>query len=160
MAIKDIFLPLVGEPDAAAIAALDKCAAAAGGLGARVSAMAVEANIPIRPTVTVSSELDNTAAVEAVRRRVGRAGPAERVQFCQHPRWRSQRANADPARRGGYSREFAACARLKDLSLVGMKTDDSRSERIVERLIFESGRPILMCPQEFAGHLPVSFDKS
>ncbi len=25
MAIKDIFLPLVGEPDAAAIAAIDKC---------------------------------------------------------------------------------------------------------------------------------------
>ncbi len=39
-----------------------------------------------------------------------------------------------------------------------VKTDDSRSERIVERLIFDSGRPILMCPQEFAGDLPVSFD--
>ena len=31
-------------------------------------------------------------------------------------------------------------------------------KRIVERLIFESGRPILMCPQEFSGDLPASFD--
>ena len=37
MAIKDIFLPLVGEPDAAAIAAIDKCVAVAGDLGAQGS---------------------------------------------------------------------------------------------------------------------------
>ena len=30
MAIKDIFLPLVGEPDAATVAAIDKCVAVAG----------------------------------------------------------------------------------------------------------------------------------
>ena len=42
MAIKDIFLPLLGEPDAAAIAAIDKCVAVSGDLGARVTAMAVE----------------------------------------------------------------------------------------------------------------------
>jgi nucleotide-binding universal stress UspA family protein len=39
-----------------------------------------------------------------------------------------------------------------------VKTDDDRSERIVERLIFESGRPVLMCPEEFASELPVAFD--
>jgi len=42
MAIKDVLLPLVGEPGAAAIAAIDKCMAAAGDIGARVSAIAVE----------------------------------------------------------------------------------------------------------------------
>ena len=42
MAIKDILLPLVGEPNAAAIAAIDKCMAVAGDFGARVTAMAVE----------------------------------------------------------------------------------------------------------------------
>ena len=112
MAIKDIFLPLVGEPEATAIAAIDKCVAVAGDLGAWVTAMAVEEDIPIRPTVIVSNDLDNTAAVEAVR----------------------------------------------SVSLVPVKADDDRSERIVERLIFESGRPILMCPEEFASELPVAFD--
>ncbi len=43
MAIKDAFLPLVGEPDPAAIAAIDKCIAMAGNIGARVTAAAAEA---------------------------------------------------------------------------------------------------------------------
>ena len=60
-------MPLVGEPDAAAIAAIDKCVAVAGDIGARVSAMAVEEDILVRPKVTISDDLDNTAAVEAVR---------------------------------------------------------------------------------------------
>ena len=53
--------------------------------------------------------------------------------------------------------DFAASARLKDLSIVPVKADDSRSEKLVERLIFESGRPVLMCPEEFAAELEVVF---
>ena len=67
MAIKDIFLPLVGEPDAAAITAIDKCVAVAADLGAKVSAVAVEENIPVRPKVVISDDLDNAMAVEALR---------------------------------------------------------------------------------------------
>jgi hypothetical protein len=36
MAIKDIFVPLVGEPDSLAIAAIEKCVAVGGDFGARV----------------------------------------------------------------------------------------------------------------------------
>ena len=67
MAIKDVLLPLVGEPRAAAIAAIDKCMAVAGDMGARVTAMAVEEDILVRPRVTISDDLDNTTAAEAVR---------------------------------------------------------------------------------------------
>ena len=49
-------------------------------------------------------------------------------------------------------------ARLKDLSLVPVKAHDSQSEKIVEGLIFESGRPILICPEELAAELAVAFD--
>ena len=49
MAIKDILLPLVGEPSAMAIAAIDKCVAVAGDIGARVQAMAVDGRYsPVR----------------------------------------------------------------------------------------------------------------
>ena len=67
MAIKDIFLPLVGEPSAAAIAAIEKCTAVAGHIGARVTAMVVEQDILVRPKVAISSDLENTAATGAVR---------------------------------------------------------------------------------------------
>lgn len=42
MAIKDILLPLVGDPSTVAIAAIDKCMAVVSDIGARVTAMAVE----------------------------------------------------------------------------------------------------------------------
>jgi len=158
MAIKDIFLPLVGEPDAAAIAAIDKCVAVAGDLGARVSALAVEEDILIRPKVMISDDLDNTAAVEAVRSVSDAHGLLKAFDNAatrfgvRNEQALSRLAVAD------IPGNLAVGARLKDLSLVHVKTDDDRSERIVERLIFESGRPILMCPKEFASELPVAFD--
>jgi nucleotide-binding universal stress UspA family protein len=158
MAIKDVFLPLVGEPDAAAIAAIDKCVAVAGHLGARVSAMAVEEDIHVRPTVMISNDLDNAAACEAVRSVSDAVGLLTAFDFAttrfgvRNEQTLSRLAQAD------IPGNIAACARLRDLSLVVVKRDDERSERIVERLIFESGRPILICPEEFVAELPAALD--
>src|SRR5664279_2657513 len=158
MAIKDIFLPLVGEPSAAAIAAIDKCVAVAGDIGAQVTAMAVEEDIPVRPKVRISDDLDNVEVVEAVRsvsdtQALLKAFDAAVVRFgVRGERWLGRLAAADiPA-------PFARDARLKDMSIVPVKPHDDQSEKIVERLIFESGRPILICPEEFAGELEVAFD--
>jgi hypothetical protein len=121
LAIKDIFLPLVGEPEVTAIAAIDKCVAVAGDLGARVTAMAVEEDIPIRPTMIVSNDLDNTAAVEAVRsgsdaRGLLKAFDAATIRFgVRSKQTLSQLALVD------IPRHLAVCARLQDLSLVPVK---------------------------------------
>jgi len=158
MAIKDIFLPLVGEPDAAAIAAIDKCLAVAGDLGAQVSAVAVEESISVRPKVMISNDLDNTATVEALRsvsdaHGLLKAFDNAAIRFgVRNEQTLIRLAAAD------IPGNFAGCARIRDLSLVPVKTDDGRSEKIVERLLFGSGRPILMCPEEFAADLPVAFD--
>jgi nucleotide-binding universal stress UspA family protein len=159
MPIKDILLPLVGEPSAAAIAAIDKCVAVAGDVGARVTAMAVEEDILVRPKVTISDDLDNTAAVEAARsvsdaHGLLKAFEAAATRFAvRNEQKLSRLAAADIAA------DIAVCARLKDLSIIPVKQNDDRSEKLVERLIFESGRPILMCPEEFASELAVVFDK-
>src|SRR5260370_9702556 len=159
MAIKDILLPLVGEPSAAAIVAIDKCMAMAGNIGARVTAVAVEVNVLVRPKVTISTDLDNTAAAEAVRsvsdaHGLLKAFDAAAIRFgVRSEQSLDGLAAADiPAR-------FATCARLKDLSLVLFNTHDNHSEKIIQGLIFESGRPILMCPVEFAPELAVTFDE-
>jgi nucleotide-binding universal stress UspA family protein len=159
MPIKDILLPLVGEPSAAAIAAIDKCVAVAGDVGARITAMAVEEDIQVRPKVTISDDLDNSAAVEAVRsvsdaHGLLKAFDAAATRFAvRNEQQLSRLAAADIAA------NVAVCARLKDMSIVPVKPNDNRSEKLVERLIFESGRPILMCPEEFASDLAVVFDK-
>ena len=158
MPIKDILLPLIGDADAAAIAAIDKCAAVAGDIGARVTAIAVEDEVVVRPKVTISSDLENTAAAEAVRsvsnaHSLLQAFDAAANRFGVRNEQRLSRlAAADIAA------HFARSARLKDLSLVPVRANDSQSEKLVETLIFELGRPILMCPEEFAAELPVAFD--
>jgi nucleotide-binding universal stress UspA family protein len=158
MAIKDVLLPLVGEPSAAAIAAIDKCMAVASDIGAKVTAMAIEQDILVRPRVTISSDLDNTAAAEELRsvsdaQGLLKAFEAAAIRFnVRNERTLSRVAAADiPAK-------FAVGARLKDLSIVPVKPHDDQSEKIVERLIFESGRAILICPEEFAAGLAVAFD--
>src|SRR5712691_8433995 len=106
MAIKDILLPLVGEPSVATVAAIDKCMALAGGIGARVTAIAVEQDILVRPKVTISADLDNTAAGEAVRSVSDAHGFAEGVRYRGNSLWLTQRAKACPASRSRYPSEF------------------------------------------------------
>jgi nucleotide-binding universal stress UspA family protein len=159
MPIKDILLPLVGKPDAAAIAAIDKCMAVAGDFGAKVTAMAVEEDILVRPKVTISNDLDNTGAADAVRsvsdaHGLLKAFGAAAIRFGVRKEERLGRLVA-----ADIAANFARCARLKDLTMVPVKSHGNQSERIVERLIFDSGRPILMCPEEFAGELAVAFDE-
>ena len=159
MAIRDIFLPLVGEPNAAAIATIDKCMAVASDLGARVTAMAVEESLFIRPKVTISSDLENAEQTEALRsvtdaRGLLRAFEAAANRFTVRNEQRlGQLTSAD------IPGHFARFARLADLSMVPVKPDDGQSEKIVERLIFKSGRPVLLCPVEFAADLPVAFGR-
>ena len=158
MPIKDILLPLVGEPSAAAIATIDKCMAMAGDIGAQVTAMAVEEDILVRPKVVISDDLDNaagTATVHSVTDSQGllKAFDAAAIRYAVRGERRLGRiAAADiPA-------HLALEARFRDLSIVPVKPHDGQSEKIVERLIFESGRPILICPEEFASELEVAFD--
>jgi nucleotide-binding universal stress UspA family protein len=159
MAIKDILLPLVGEPDASAIAAIDRCMAVAGDLGARITAIAVEEDVWVRPKVVISSDIENAEASAAVRsvsdaRGLLKAVDAAANRFDVRNEQRlSRQSLADvPA-------VFVEPARLADVSMVQVKRDDSRSEKIVERLVFESGRPILMCPEERANELSIVFDR-
>ncbi|MDB5636865.1 MAG: Nucleotide-binding universal stress protein UspA family [Bradyrhizobium sp.] len=158
MPIKDVLLALVGEPEPPALAAIDKCVALAGNLGARVTAIAVEEDILVRPKVAISAYLDDTAVTEAVRsvsdaRGLLKAFDAAALRF----RVRNQQ-KLEALAAADIPEHFARCARLRDLSVVPVKPDDGQSERIVERLIFKSGRPILLCPEEFATELTTVLD--
>ena len=156
MPIKDVLLPLVGEPSEQAIAAIDKCVAAAGVFGARVLALAIEQDVHLRPQ-PISPDLDNTEETEAVRsvtdaRGLLRAFDRSAVRFGVRNEQRVQRLSAPDI-----ADTLADHARLADLSLIPMKQDGS-SEKLVERLLFGSGRPVLICPEELAADLSVAFD--
>jgi nucleotide-binding universal stress UspA family protein len=157
MPIKDVLLPLVGEPTEATIAAIDQCVAVAGDLGANMCALAVEEDIFVRPQV-ISTDLDNSAATDAIRSVTGAQGllkafDSAAIRFGLRNEQKLVRwATAEIAP------SLAQYARLKDLSFVSVKSHESRSEKIIEQLLFQSGRPILLCPEERAAELPVAFN--
>ena len=157
MAIQDILLPLVGEPSTAAVAAIDKCTAMARNIGARVTA-AASVEILVRPKVMISVDLDNTAEAARVRSVSDAEALLKAVEVA------SARLGVPVEQRlyrlaaADITANLARIARLKDLSIVPVKPHDDQSEKIVERLIFESGRPVMMCPEEFASELAVPFD--
>jgi nucleotide-binding universal stress UspA family protein len=158
MAIKDILLPLVGEPTAAAIAAIDKCLAVAGDIGAAVTAVAVEREMLVRPKVEIPAGPDDPAMIDALQSVSNAHGLLKAFDVAATRFGVSNEQRLDRLAAADIAANFALSARLKDLSIVPVKPDDDQAEKIVEQLLFESGRPVLMCPVEFADELAVAFD--
>ena len=156
MAIKDVLLPLVGEPSEQAIAAIDQCVAAAGDFAARVLALAIEQDIDVRPQA-VRPDLDNGEVVEAVRSVTDARGLLQAFNSAAlRCGVRNEQRLERPAA-SDVAGTIADHARLADLTLIPVKQDGS-SEKLVEVLLFGSGRPVLLCPEELAAGLSVTFD--
>jgi nucleotide-binding universal stress UspA family protein len=158
MAIKDILLPLVGEPNEAARAAVYKCVAICGDFGARVTAIAVEEHILVRPKVLISSDLDNVEATEAVRSVTDAQGFLKIFDGAAASFGVRSAKDLHRLASSEIVGAIANAARLRDLSLVPVKSHHSFSERLVEGLLFESGRPMILCPEELAADLPLLLD--
>jgi hypothetical protein len=83
--------------------------------------------------VTISDDLDNTAAAEAARS-VSNAHDLLRVLDAAATRFgvrNEQRLDRSAA--ADVAANIAVCARLKDLSIVPVKPDDDQSEKMIER---------------------------
>lgn len=61
MAITNILLSLVDQPEELALGAIETCVAVAGALGAKVEASAIEEDSSVRPQVGLSSAVASTA---------------------------------------------------------------------------------------------------
>lgn len=158
MAIKDVLLPLVGEPSEAARAAVDKCVAICGDFGARLTALAIEEDILVRPKVLLSADLDNASAAETVRSVTDAQGLLKIFDAAVSSL--GVRGETELRRLpGSEAADFiAGAARLRDLALVPVKPHHSLSEALVERLLFQSGRPVVLCPEDLAAELSPVLD--
>lgn len=157
MPIKDVFLPLIGQPRAPTLAAIEKCVAVAADLGARITGLALEDDVFVRPKVVFPddpepAELsvlretgDTQQLLNAFTNAASRAGI--RAQS------RSGRVPADQI-----ASTLAEHARFSDLTLIPVTPHDSRTENIVETFLFESGRPLLLCPEQHVEALRPEFE--
>ncbi|UWU67005.1 universal stress protein [Bradyrhizobium sp. NC92] len=150
MPIKDVFLPLVGQPRGPALVAIEKCVGVAADLGARITALALEEDVFERPKVMLP---DDRASEQASRE------ASDMQQLLNAFTNAASRANIRAQSRSGkvpadqIGAILAEHARFRDLTLVPVKPHDSRTEAIIEALLFESGRPLLLCPEHRADEL-------
>jgi len=156
MAIKDVLLPLLGDPSPELITAIAKCVNVAASFGAEITGLAIEEDVPVRPKVTVTTDRELSDEVKSTTDAQGllKAFDAAVAEIGVRNVRRVAHLSVKDA-----LEHLALCARVKDLSIVLVKPDDERAEKIIERLIFQSGRPILLCPEGQAAELPVNFDR-
>jgi nucleotide-binding universal stress UspA family protein len=155
MPIKDVFLPLVGQPRGPALAAIEKCVAVAAYLGARITALALEDEVHVRPKVMLPDDADSVAVDAAVgdMQRLLNAFTNATSRASIRGQGRSAKVPADQV-----ASILAEHARFSDLTLVPVKQHDSRTEQIVETLLSESGRPLLLCPEQHVDELRPEFE--
>ncbi|UWU79686.1 universal stress protein [Bradyrhizobium huanghuaihaiense] len=157
MPIKDVFLPLVGQPRGPALAAIEKCVSVAADLGARITALALDEDLFVRPKVLLPDDPD---AVEAK----GAPAAGDMQRLLDAFTVAASRANIRAQSRSGkvaadqIAPILAEHARFSDLTLVPVKPHDSRTEHIIETLLFESGRPLLLCPEQLVKVLRPEFE--
>ncbi|WP_456622657.1 universal stress protein [Bradyrhizobium sp. P5_C12] len=157
MPIKDVFLPLVGQPRGPALAAIEKCVAVAADLGARITALALEGDVFVRPKVVLPDDPDVADAKWALRagdmQQVLNAFTAAASRANIRAQSRVVKVPADQI-----ASVLAEHARFSDLTLVPVKPHDSRTEHVIETLLFESGRPLLLCPEQLVDELRPEFE--
>jgi nucleotide-binding universal stress UspA family protein len=157
MPIKDVFLPLVGQPRGPALAAIEKCVAVAADLGARITALGLEEDIFERPKVMLPYDRDSAETS-------GSRAASDMQQLLNAFTNATSRANLRAQCRTGkvpadqIAAILAEHARFSDLTLLPVKPHDSRMESIIEAVLFESGRPLLLCPEHLADEMRPEFE--
>lgn len=157
MPIKDVFLPLVGQPRGPALAAIATCVAVTADLGARITALALEEDVFVRPKVIIPGDLDPPEAS-------GSRELSDVQQLLNAFTNAASRASIRAQSRSGkvpadqMASILAEHARFSDLTLVPVRPHDSQTERIIETLLFESGRPLLLCPEQHVDELRPEFE--
>jgi nucleotide-binding universal stress UspA family protein len=156
MAIRDVLLPLLGDPSPSVIAAIEKCVNVAANFDAEITALVVEEDVAVRPRVITSADLDLTDKVKST---TDAHGLLEAFDAAVAEIGIRNVKRVSHLMAGDAPEHLALCARLKDLSIVLVKPNDDRAEKVIVGLIFQSGRSILLCPEELAAELPVNFDR-
>jgi nucleotide-binding universal stress UspA family protein len=153
MSIRDILLPLVGESSRSTMLAIEKCASLARGLDARVTALAIETEDSTPPTVADVLGATEIVQTAPTARALLAAFDTAATKLSLRNEQRLERTTGD-AMIGAIVKQ----ARLNDISIALVKTSDSLSEKLVERLLFETGRPVLMCPEETSDSLDTTLN--
>src|SRR5262245_33459509 len=154
MAIRDLLLPLTTWPVSTGTHAVETAIGLAGALGAHISAMAFELDIQ-SPIGLYADPVGVRGILAADRRKSAENARALVNAFATHAATTGVShdhtlVHCPPLEVAGH---LARAARLCDLPLVPLRDGEGAGQALAERLVFESGRPILVFPEEPKGEL-------
>ncbi len=159
MQIKDIFFPMLSGPEPTEAMSIERAVSLAASLGAHISGLALE--FEFRSPVGLYAHPVNVGGILAAERRKS-ASHARDLIAAFH----------DAAAQAGVLHEYSiercapkeigprlvSYARLRDLSVVPVNIDNLGQRLWTDRLILESGRSVLLLPENTTRELATRFE--
>ena len=149
MAYKDILLALVSYPDATPDPAIDRAVRIARRLGGHVTALGVQIRVeaPNNALAEMILHLEGLAANERARSAASISAELDRFRKDAIGVGLDADLAVKPSRLYEEAGAVVGYARSRDITIVPIGPTATSDQGIAERLLFESGRPILVSPE-------------
>jgi hypothetical protein len=159
MPTRDILFPMISYPTPTETGTVEMAVDLAGTLGAHISGLTFE--LDIRSPVGLYADPANIGGILAAERAKSAANARDLVAAFDDT---AARRNVMHERTVEHcppievGQHLVAHARLRDLTIFPVNTADPGQRSLIEELIFESGRPVLLLPEGATRELPTSLD--
>jgi len=159
MPTRDILFPMISYPMPTAATTVEKAVALAASLGSYITGLTFE--LDMRSPVGLYADPVGVGGILAAERAKSATNARDLVaafdDIAKTRDVRHERAieHCPPTEVGA---NLVAYARLRDISLFPVNTADPGQRSLIESLIFESGRPVLLLPEGATRELSTSFD--
>lgn len=150
MAYKDVLLALTTYPDATPVSAIDLPVAFAESIGARISAIACAVHYQVPNSILGRMVLDvpGMAAAEAKKSSLASENLLAAFRVAAEQKEVFRETIVERCLTTQPASVLLEYARLRDLTILPLPDGDSLSHSYAETVIFGSGRPVLITPQE------------
>jgi nucleotide-binding universal stress UspA family protein len=160
MAIKDVLLALTTYPDRTPDTAVAGAVSIAAALDSSIAAIACEVKVQL-PSSLLGSALIDLPAIAATEAKKSEANAAHLLRvFSEEARKRG--LNAEAISQKCFTSElpatFAEYARFRDLTILPMPQGDDVEQWYAESIIFGSGRPVMVIPQDWKRREPFQLE--
>ena len=148
MAYKDLLMQLSSYPKVTAEAAIEQGVVLAGLLGARLSALTFEIDIPIpgHPLALALLDIPGMVAAEREKSVMGAREALRMFDRAARERGVSVRHILERSLAGHIPEIITEHARLRDLTIIPVGERENQLD-VAEHVIFGSGRPVLVMPE-------------
>ena len=166
MPIRDVLFPMLSHPVATTADSVERAAALAAWLSAHIVGVTFE--LDIRSPVGLYAHPAGIGGMFAAETRKSASNArdliaafddvcARQVAMQRGTMYEHLLEHCTP---NEVARILVDHARLRDLAIFPVNPEDPGQRSLVEALIFESGRPVLMLPETTTRQLPSSFDRA